>query len=498
MQEPVGHFDVVILGGAFSGASAALLLRRECPGLSVLVVERLAKFDEKVGEATTEMSAMFLTRRLALWEHLEREHLPKEGLRYWSANEKVSGHADASETGGFLRSAVCAFQLRRDVLDEHVLGLAAAKGATLWRPARVRDVVLNEGGGAAARVVVEREGVAVAVTCTLGPGRHGPAHVPGQAAGADRLDRRTPDGRRLGAVARRAPHRRPRRPRAAGPVPRERRLPPARDQPLRRPRAIWVWVIPLGNGETSIGVVFDKRLHRLHESRDREADYVAFLESHPALRELLEGAQRPQRRPPLAVSHGLRQPAVRRRRLGSAGRRRGVHRPVLLAGPGPRRLYRGRHRGADPSRHEGKDITRAIATHNDLFLRSYRRFFRAAYLDKYLYMGEHDLLSAAFLIDTALYYMFLVVPSYRFAGRFRPEPVLGPRAGYPSYLFMRWMGRRFVALAALRRSTGEAGRRNDGRRIKAYYNLQFAPPPHARARRQAVASGGVGRCPAAG
>ena len=63
-------YDVVILGGAFSGAAAAVLLRRDRPDLSVLVIERQEAFDAKVGEATTEMSGMFLTRRLALWEHL--------------------------------------------------------------------------------------------------------------------------------------------------------------------------------------------------------------------------------------------------------------------------------------------------------------------------------------------------------------------------------------------------------------------------------------------
>ena len=83
------RYDVVILGGAFSGASTAILLRRERPELRVLIVEKALQFDEKVGEATTEMSAMFLTRRLAMWQHLENEQLPKEGLRYWFSNEKV-------------------------------------------------------------------------------------------------------------------------------------------------------------------------------------------------------------------------------------------------------------------------------------------------------------------------------------------------------------------------------------------------------------------------
>src|SRR5690349_14431902 len=86
------RYDVVIVGGAIAGAATAVLLKRDMPSLRVLVVEKRTAFDMKVGEATTEMSGMFLTRRLALWKHLEDEHLPKEGLRYWSANDKVTGH----------------------------------------------------------------------------------------------------------------------------------------------------------------------------------------------------------------------------------------------------------------------------------------------------------------------------------------------------------------------------------------------------------------------
>src|SRR5258706_10835629 len=137
-------YDVIILGGAFSGASAAILLRREHPQLRVLIVEKSEAFDAKVGEATTEMSAMFLTRRLAMWHHLEAEQLPKEGLRYWFSNDKVTGHANASEAGGFIRSAVPAFQLRRDALDEYLLATAVAEGAELLRPAKARDVELGD------------------------------------------------------------------------------------------------------------------------------------------------------------------------------------------------------------------------------------------------------------------------------------------------------------------------------------------------------------------
>src|SRR5436305_8316892 len=149
------HYDVIILGGAFSGASAAILLKRDRPELAVLVVEKAAAFEAKVGEATTEMSGMFLTRRLAQWQHLEREHLPKEGLRYWFQNEKVHCHAEASETGAFQRSTTPSFQLRRDALDEHLLATAVAEGAELLRPVRVREVELGEFDH---RVTLERDG----------------------------------------------------------------------------------------------------------------------------------------------------------------------------------------------------------------------------------------------------------------------------------------------------------------------------------------------------
>ena len=51
-----------------------------------------------------------------------------------------------------------------------------------------------------------------------------------------------------------------------------------------------IWVIPLGHGETSIGVVYDTRLIELSQSRDRMRDFAAFLRAIPALAELPEKA----------------------------------------------------------------------------------------------------------------------------------------------------------------------------------------------------------------
>jgi len=47
------QFDVIVIGGALSGASTAFLLKRRNPALRILVVEKNTAFKRRVGEATT-------------------------------------------------------------------------------------------------------------------------------------------------------------------------------------------------------------------------------------------------------------------------------------------------------------------------------------------------------------------------------------------------------------------------------------------------------------
>src|SRR5271155_1726122 len=92
-------YDVVVIGGALSGAAAATLLLRQNPGLRLLIVEKSARLTRRVGEATVEVSAYFLGRVLGLTQYLNEAHLVKQGLRFWFTNEAVESLAESSELG---------------------------------------------------------------------------------------------------------------------------------------------------------------------------------------------------------------------------------------------------------------------------------------------------------------------------------------------------------------------------------------------------------------
>src|SRR6266508_4454608 len=104
-------YDVVIIGGALSGAATALLLLRQCPRLRVLVVEKSSTFGRRVGEATVEVSAYFLGRVLGLTQYLNEAHLVKQGMRFWFANEEAKSLEDCSEIGGRYMARVPAYQV---------------------------------------------------------------------------------------------------------------------------------------------------------------------------------------------------------------------------------------------------------------------------------------------------------------------------------------------------------------------------------------------------
>src|SRR6185295_4516272 len=184
----------------------------------------------------------------------------KEGLRFWFTNERVKGHAQASEAGPHEQTPVPTFQLRRDSIDEHVLATAVAAGAELMRPARVSAVEIGEFDH---RVTIDTKAGRETVACRWVLDASGRATVLGKKLGLTERNEGHPTSavwarwegiRHMDDVAALSKD----NTFAAGNVC-SRRL--ATNHYLGR--GYWVWIIPLGNGETSIGVVFDRRLMSL-------------------------------------------------------------------------------------------------------------------------------------------------------------------------------------------------------------------------------------------
>src|SRR5437870_13744328 len=94
----------------------------------------------------------------------------------------------------------------------------------------------------------------------------------------------------------------------------------------------------------------------------------------------------------------------------------------------------------------------------------YRSWFEALYKDKYYYMGDAELMSAAFLLDVASYYFGLVIPAYR-----NPEQAFLalPFQGTPGRIaahVMNFYNRRLVALANRRLRSGKIAKHNVAQR----------------------------------
>lgn len=139
-------YDVAIIGGALAGAATAIQLLDARPSLRILIIERSDVFDRRVGEATIELSTYFLTRVLGLTEHLNEHHYTKQGLRFWFTNGRAKNLSECSEIGGRYLARVPSFLIDRAALDTETLRMAVAKGATLRRPATVKNITMTAGG----------------------------------------------------------------------------------------------------------------------------------------------------------------------------------------------------------------------------------------------------------------------------------------------------------------------------------------------------------------
>src|SRR5438034_8302239 len=96
---------------------------------------------------------------------------------------------------------------------------------------------------------------------------------------------------------------------------------------------------------------------------------------------------------------------------------------------------------------DGNDIAERLDNYNEQYPLTYRRWFESLYKDKYYYMGDAELMSAALLLDVSSYYLGLFRAVYRDPERaFLNLPFNGFGGRFARYT-MTFYSRRLVALA---------------------------------------------------
>jgi flavin-dependent dehydrogenase len=457
------------MGGAVAGASTAILLKRGRPDLKILVVEKTDRFDWKVGESTVEISAYFLTRVLKQYDHLSRDQLPKQAFRFWFVNDQVSRLQEASETGPTQLARTPSFQLDRSKLDERLLKVAAEEGSEVWRPAKVTSFELD--GESGNTLEVEKS--------------DGSRHVVRCKWLVDATGRQALLARKRGGVTPIESH-----PISAiwvryrgvkdmdgvdvaGPDPGN---PWSRAVLTARRLATnhftgwgyWIWFIPLKDGETSVGLVWDKRLVN-PEGRTPWERLSRFLDGNPLSKQLLEGATpvegdcRYYAHLPYYVDQFIGPGWTC---VGDAG---GFLDPFYSPGLDQMsfsvwtrtRLILESFAGAPAEK-----MAKAYSEHNRQYDRYFKYFYESIYRDKYYVMGDYDTMTIAFLLDTALYYFAAVMPVYRWSHERLGFPPYFQDGAEVGYYPIRFYNQRLVRIAQRKKSIGIYGNHNAGRRPK--------------------------------
>lgn len=284
--------DVAILGGGLAGNLLARQLRREVPDASVAIFEREesigagGKKRYKVGESTVEIATNYLVRRLGLSTYIYKNHLPKNGLRYFFDTEDFdSPLTEASEIGLDAMPPYPSFQLDRSRLEPDLLEMNKADGVMVHLGSRVKDLELSDGGaqhsftvvsdGAEtqwqARWVIDGTGresiVSKLKDLRLPEKQHRVASAWGRLTGVADMDDWPDDAWRAKAKYT------------------SRALSTCHFMSDGQ----WIWFIPLREGITSVGIVQESKYWS--PSRHKPAGFMEHLRKYRAPRELLENAE---------------------------------------------------------------------------------------------------------------------------------------------------------------------------------------------------------------
>ena len=253
------QYDVIILGGGLAGLALSIQLKRSKPDIKILVLESrkgaASIAAHKVGESTVELASYYLREVLGLKAYLEEHELPKLGLRFFFKSNNKEEITSRVELGPRYWLHTPSHQLDRGTLENHMAEVTMGLGTTHMLDARVKDVVFSNDGHV---VTYMHEGREETATCRWV---------------ADATGRGSFLKRKLGFAKPLGHHPNAVWWRLKGVIDIEQwsddeEWKAKAEKGLRYlstvhflDKGYWVWVIPLGTKNTSIGIVADPAVH---------------------------------------------------------------------------------------------------------------------------------------------------------------------------------------------------------------------------------------------
>ncbi len=455
-------YDVVVMGGAFSGSSSALLLKRALPDLRILIIERTPEFDRKVGESTSEVAGIFLTRVLKLGMHLSRDHVAKHGLRMWFHKDGRNEPGRSTEIGPAYQVRVSTFQVNRKKLDQELIKETSKLGVELIRPATIKTLELG-GIGKNKLTYKTEDGRRHAITATWVIDASGKAcRIAKQRKTFRQNVERHPTSAmwtRFKNVCFLDSHEGSQKMSGAS-----QKMVTQRGFATNHLMGYgwWCWIIPLDSGEVSVGLTWDSRLFTPPEGGNMAGRVKKHILSHPVGRVMFENAEAAEGDNRYYKGLSYYSEEIAGEGFTLVGDASGFMDPLYSQGLDycAHTVYSSFAMLRDYFSGDCECIKTAIETRNREFKISYFRWFESLYLDKYYYLGDAELMRAAFFLDIGTYFVGPVNLVLRGEDReFTNLPYHGPIGGLFAK-FMSFYNRRFVIIARKKIAKGHYGRMN--------------------------------------
>jgi flavin-dependent dehydrogenase len=257
------NYDLAILGGGLAGLTLGLQVKQARPDTSILIAEKregpapAAAF--KVGESCVEVSTNYFGEVLGMMDHLKAEHVHKMGLRYFFPAGDNRDIAERVENGPPFFPPVPSYQIDRGLFENELARRNQAAGNDLFDGCRVEDVEL---GDDVHRVTVSRGGQTHTLSARWVVDASGRAFILKRKLGLEEDNGHNVNSSWM---------------RLAGGLDYEKWVDHDPEwfariqddfQGCRHQstthltgQGYWVWLIPLGSGPMSIGIVADPRWH---------------------------------------------------------------------------------------------------------------------------------------------------------------------------------------------------------------------------------------------